>query len=380
MTTVEIDGENWLVNGKVTHEGREFRGGSVEGLLLNSRMANGLFDDANPFTRDLWKYPDTGEWDAERNTDELIAMLPGYRSHGLDAVCVNLQGASPLGYYRSDEEGLADLIGRIHAQHPGASEEEIWRGLPDTASQPWDSGAINPDGTLRPDFMARAKRLLRAIDDAGMVTILGIFYFGQDERVQDEDAVKRAVEESCSWVMENGFKNVVIEVNNEVDVPRYEHEILMPDRVHELVELAKSVEQAGDRLLVGTSFTRRMRPTEAVIGESDFILLHGNGISDPPEIGEKVDAVRQASTYRGQPIVFNEDDNFNFEQPVNNFAVALKNRAGWGFFDPGPGAGGFAAYGNYSDGYQNPPINWGLNDDRKRGFFKMLGEVTGEGG
>lgn len=378
MTTVEIDCENWLINGRPTHAGREFRGGSVEGLLLNSRMANGLFDDANPLTRDLWKYPDTRAWDPERNTNELIDMLPVYRSHGLDAICVNLQGASPLGYYRSDESGLADLISRIHTDHPDATEEEIWRGVPGTVSQPWNSGALNPDGSLRPDFMARAERLLRAIDDAGMATVLGIYYFGQDERVQDESAVIHAVEESCSWVLAQGFENVVIEVNNESDVPRYEHEILMPDRVHELIAVAKSVSLGGKRLLAGTSFTRRMRPTDAVITESDFVLLHGNGLTDPAEIGEKVDAVRAADTYRGQPVLFNEDDHFDFDRPENNFAVALAHRAGWGFFDPGPGAGGSAAYGDYSAGYQNPPINWGLNDDRKRGFFAMLSEAVGE--
>ena len=379
MTTVEIDGENWLINGAPTHAGREFNGVSVEGLLLNSRMANGIFDDENPLTRHLWSYPDTGDWDADRNTDELISMLPVYKSHGLDAVCVNLQGASPLGYYRSDGEGLADLMGRIHAAHPDASEEQVWSGVPDTGSQPWNSGAFNPDGSLKQAFMARAERLLKAIDASGMVTVLGIFYFGQDERLENEDAVKRAVEGTCHWVLEQGFKNVVIEVNNEADIPLYEHEILTPARVHELIDLARSVSVAGQRLLVGTSFTRRLRPTDEVVAASDYILLHGNGVTDPPGIGEIVGDVRNGKAFHGQPIVFNEDDHFDFDKPINNFAVALEHRAGWGFFDPGPGAGGSAAYGDYSAGYQNPPVNWTLNDDRKRGFFRMLSEVTGTG-
>ena len=54
----------------------------------------------------------------------------------------------------------------------------------------------------------------------------GIFYFGQDERLRDEAAVCRAVEETCGWVLREGWGNVVIEINNECDVPRYEHEIL----------------------------------------------------------------------------------------------------------------------------------------------------------
>lgn len=378
MTTIEIDGENWLIDGVPTHRGREFRGQSVEGLLLNSRMANGVFDDLNPLTRPLWSYPDTEDWDADRNTDELIAMLPIYRSHGLDAICVNLQGASPLGYYRSDDESLGNLLERIRRQNPGAEARDIWNGVPGIDSQPWDSGAFNSDGLLRPDFIARTERLLKAVDAAGMATVLGIFYFGQDERLTDEAAVKHAVTETCSWVLDHGFHNVVIEVNNECNIPKYEHPVLTPDRVHELIELAKSVTSGGRRLLVGTSFTRAMRPTDAVIAESDFVLLHGNGISNPSEIAEKVDEVRAAETYSGQPIVFNEDDHFDFDKPENNFSVALQSRAGWGYFDPGPGAGGSAAYGDYASGYQNPPINWTLNNDRKRGFFEMLSEVTGE--
>ena len=74
-TTVSVDGVLWRINGEPTQTGRRYRGWRIEGLLLNSRMANGLFDDTNKLTRGLWAYPDTGEWDAERNVGELIAML-----------------------------------------------------------------------------------------------------------------------------------------------------------------------------------------------------------------------------------------------------------------------------------------------------------------
>ncbi|MGI9336838.1 MAG: hypothetical protein ACR2RL_27105 [Gammaproteobacteria bacterium] len=380
MTTVAIRGEDWLVDGRPTHAGRDFRGHRIEGLLLNSRMANGVFDDANPLTRHLWAYPDTGEWDAQRNLAELIAMLPEYCSYGLDAVCVNLQGASPLGYYRSHDEGIAELLARIHDRHPDTTNEDIWAGLPGQHSQPWDSGAMTPEGTLKPDFLARTGRLIQAADRAGLVVVLGLFYFGQDERLIDEAAVVRAVENACTWVLEQNFANVVVEINNECNVPRYEHEILTPRRVHELIALAKSISGQGRRLLVGTSFAREDLPTKAVIAESDFILLHGNGIDDPAELADRVDETRAIATYAGQPIVFNEDDHFDFDRPENNFIAALSRRAGWGFFDPGPGAGGRAAYGQYVHGYQNPPINWGLNTPRKQAFFDLLAEVTGSPG
>ena len=75
-TQVAIDGEAWLIDRVPTYPQREYRGWRIEGLLLNSRMANAVFDDANPATRFLWRYPDTGRWDADRNSDEVVACLP----------------------------------------------------------------------------------------------------------------------------------------------------------------------------------------------------------------------------------------------------------------------------------------------------------------
>jgi hypothetical protein len=32
------------------------------------------------------------------------------------------------------------------------------------------------------------------------------------------------------------------------------------------------------------------------------------------------------------------------------------------------------------DGYQSPPVNWGLSSPRKRAFFALLRDVTGADG
>src|SRR4051794_14911692 len=81
-TEVAIRGDGFLINGQPTYAGRTWRGRSVEGLLLNSRMVQGIFDDLNPETRPKWAYPDTGRWDPERNTREFLAAMPEWR-HGL---------------------------------------------------------------------------------------------------------------------------------------------------------------------------------------------------------------------------------------------------------------------------------------------------------
>jgi hypothetical protein len=69
--------------------------------------------------------------------------------------------------------------------------------------------------------------------------------------------------------------------------------------------------------------------------------------------------------------LFNEDDHENFRRPLNHFTAAVSERASWGWFDyrrKGEGPG---------EGYQSPPVNWGISSDRKRGFFKLLAEITG---
>ena len=59
-TAVSIADDAFYINGKITYPGRFYNGHKVEGLLLNSRMVQGVFDDRNPETVGMWAYPDTG--------------------------------------------------------------------------------------------------------------------------------------------------------------------------------------------------------------------------------------------------------------------------------------------------------------------------------
>jgi hypothetical protein len=338
-TAVSIVGEEFYINGKPTYAGREWNGHRLQGLLMNSRMVQGIFDDLNTNTVAQWAYPDTKRWDAERNTREFIAAMPEWRADGLLAFTMNLQGGSPQGY---------------------------------SSQQPWHNSAINTDGSLRADYLVRLERILDRADELGMVVILGYFYFGQDERVRDETAVLRATDEATKWILDHGWRNVLVEINNECNV-RYDHPILKPDRVHELIERVKKTTRGGRRLLVSTSYGGGTIPKENVLQTSDFLLLHGNGVSDPKKISEMVRKTRAVPGYRAMPILFNEDDHFDFDKPLNNFTAALTERASWGYFD-------FRMKGEgFDDGYQSVPVNWKINSERKRGFFKLLREMTGEG-
>jgi hypothetical protein len=334
-TTVAIKGDAFLINGEPTYKGRTWNGKKIEGLLMNSRMVQAIFDDLNPETRDKWVYPDTKKWDADRNTREFVAAMPEWRKHGLLAVTLNLQGGSPQGYSKE---------------------------------QPWHNSAFTADGSLRPEYLKRLETVLDKADDLGMVVILGLFYFGQDERLKDEDAVKRGVDNALDWLTDKGYRNVLIEVNNECNV-RYDHAILKPDRVHELIERVK---KHRGKFLAGTSYGGNTVPKENVVKASDFLLLHGNGVSKPERIAEMVQQTRKVPGYRPMPILFNEDDHFDFDKPANNFVAAVGEYASWGYFD-------FRMKDEkFDDGYQSVPVNWGLSSPRKKGFFKLLSEITGE--
>ncbi len=336
-TEISIVADAFQINGRPTYAGRRWNGKKIEGLLFNSRMVQGIFDDLNPDTVKNWVYPDTGKWDADRNTREFIAAMPSWREHGLLAFTIDLQGGSPRGY---------------------------------SSDQPWHNSAITPEGDLRPEYMGRLKRIMDQADEPGMVVILGVFYFGQDQRLKDEEAVKTALDNAVDWIFEQGYKNVLIEVNNECNV-RYDHAILQPGRVHELIERVKERSRDGRRLLVGTSYGGGTIPKENVVQSSDFLLLHGNGVSDPKRIAEMVRQTRKVTGYRPMPILFNEDDHFDFDKPENNFSAAIGEYASWGYFD-------FRMKGEgFDDGYQSVPVNWGISSPRKKAFFAKLKEITG---
>src|SRR5204863_9174335 len=97
-TTVSIEGDRFMVNGKPTYPGRQYKGMRIEGLLMNSRMVQGIFDDLNPETRSRWAYPDTKRWDPDRNTQEFVAAMAEWRRLGLLAFTINRQGGRPEGY------------------------------------------------------------------------------------------------------------------------------------------------------------------------------------------------------------------------------------------------------------------------------------------
>jgi hypothetical protein len=341
-TVVEIRENAFFINGQPTYKGRSFNGKKVEGLLLNARLVQGIFDDLNPETRPLWKYPDGAEFDAARNTREFVAAMPAWRKAGLLGFTINLQGGSPQGYSKA---------------------------------QPWHNSAITETGDLRPEYMARLESILDKADELGMVPIVGFFYFGQAPRLKDEAAVVKATQNATDWLLARGYTHVLVEIANEANHAGYP-DVIKPKRADELIRLVQDrskgkVKSPAGRLYVSTSLTGGQIPNETITSAADYLLLHGNGQAHPDRIRAMVQKTRAVKGFRGQPVLFNEDDHFDFDKPDNNFLAAVDEYAGWGYFD-------FRKPGEpFEEGYQSVPVDWGTRSARKRGFFELVSKLAG---
>lgn len=336
-TAVSIKDNQFYINGELTYKGRIWRGNKIEGLLLNSRMVQGIFDDSNPRTCAAFIYPDTKKWDPERNTNEFIASMDTWKQNGLLAFTLNLQGGSPTGY------GANECI----------------------------NSAFDADGNLKTPYVNRLEKILNKADELGMVVILGYFYFGQDQHLKNEEAILKGVDTITKWILNKGYRNILVEINNECNI-RYDHKILQPERVHELISRVQGMKKDGFRLLVSTSYGGGTVPKSKVVKTADFVLVHGNGMSKSQQFSEFIDAIRKVERYTSKPILFNEDDHFDFESDTNNFITSVRNYVSWGYFDYRMKDEPF------EDGYQSVPVDWGINSERKKGFFKLLKEITGK--
>ena len=54
-------------------------------------------------------------------------------------------------------------------------------------------------------------------------------------------------------------------IANETNSRSFDHEILQPKRIHELIALVKSVSVKGNRLLAGTSYGGGRIPDDSVV-------------------------------------------------------------------------------------------------------------------
>jgi len=82
-----------------------------------------------------------------------------------------------------------------------------------------------------------------------------------------------------------------------------------------------------------------------------------------------MNALRKQQTSPLAVLAINEDEHFRFADPDNHMLAAPGEYASRGYFDFGRS--------DYAEGNQCPPVNWGIDTERKRQFFTDLKMVTG---
>lgn len=359
QTEVDISGEDFLINDQLTYSTIPDSPSAVHGLLFNVRSVNATFDDLSlgagglpaGFLDDNGTYPDNnfagyGPWNPSANTDRFIAALPSWRAKGVLAVTLNFQGGCSC--TRHDPGNGIILAGD---------------------NQTPNNNPYGSNGTpIEPDYLDRVGRCIDALDANGMVCILGLFYFGQDQRISnanDSQAVKDAVDAVVDWVLANDWRNVLIEVNNETTVGGYQHDILTPGRVHELFQRVKtrSVRPDGTRLFVSASSTGTSLPPDAWMLEADFFLPHGNGLNST-QLSQLVSDYRANARWQAnpRPICFNEDS-----VSIANLDAAAAAHASWGLYD---------------DRHHQSvwPANWTIWHPDDIAFFDRVAELVGVDG
>ena len=131
------------------------------------------------------------------------------------------------------------------------------------------------------------------------------------------------------------------------------------------------VKTPAGRLLVSTSFATAAPIPERLLQTADYVLYHGNGLATPQAVHARAKQIRATSGYRGQPLLINEDDHFDFDKPENNMLAAVEEYSGWGYFDYRQ------IRERFEDGYQSLPVDWGINSARKKGVLLAAGAGDG---
>lgn len=345
-----IRGGRFTVNGNPTYtaaQGFPNADEKLAGVLLNVRAVQAAFEDSHypsrggrrsPYSTNVmgpvwFDYPD-GPFDPERNTNEFLDALPTWRRHGLLAFTINLQGGGPVdGNYGEN-----------------------------APMQPHLNTAFGPDGALRPGYLARVRRILAKADDLGMIVIVGLFYQGQNARVEElpgDGGIRRGIVEAVRWLKGLPYRNVLIEIQNEVGVRVYRHRLLQPAGAAEAIEIARK-EAAGD-FPVSVSWVSSARD-ERALRAADYLLFHTNGRT-PEQVHEEIASMRRLGGF-DKPLLINEDGVSTF-----NLQAAANERVGWGFYDQGTN--------NYLDGFQSPPVNWRIGSLVKWLFFDQVARWTG---
>ena len=282
-TTVSIKNSDWFINGRIINENSP-----AEGLLMNVRMVNAVFEDSNPATK-AW----TVGFDPCKNVDNFIKKIPEYVHYGANAFVIGLQGGLP---------GYENAI----------------------------NTAFTPEGYLTENYMRRVEKVIEASDKEGAIVILSCFYQRQhshENALKGKKAIFQAIEEVVRWLTEKEYSNVLLEISNEYAHGGYTNwqdgDWLRSEEGQ--IELIKHAKAKSNNLLVSTSGMGNGRMPEGIAKVADYILIHFNNTAHVDYAGR----IEEVMKY-GKPVLCNEDDKIA-EAGAEEARLSVLNKAGWVF-------------------------------------------------
>ena len=284
-TKVTARGDQWYFNDQIIN-----MGSPAEGLLMNVRMVNSVFEDRSTQLSII-----TPNFNSKTNSNDFISMIPEYLSNGVNAFTISLQGGSP-GY-----EGAINT-------------------------------AFNADGSLRKKYLDRVEKVIRACDARNAVVILSCFHQSQHSHsssLKGKEEIKKALVNVVNWIRERKFTNVLLEITNEYNNGGFKN---WPDGEwfsseqgqNELIMMAKRLYPS---LMVSTSGMGDGTFSPLLTKELDFFIIHFNN-TDIEDIPIKIEELKKY----GKPIICNEDDKLKNKGAIA-MALSVLHGCGWGYMN-----------------------------------------------
>jgi len=258
---------------------------------MNVRLVQALVDFSGQ--------DEVSSWDADRNTEAIIAMLPFYRAYGVNAIGVNVQG------------------GNFASASPAPA---LW-------GEDYDCGLFNPSGSLR---SAHSDRLIAFVDACiatGLTPIVGLFYQRQDQVLTDTTAVETAMT-NIMTLLDSYKTQILIEVANEIENGSYDHALFTAANITPYVD---DFVAAG--FFASVSHNGGVIPTSGQQGDGQFLLLHANGLTEAELETMVADAI---ADFPNTPIIINEDGDASrtTTELQDRCAAAVAAGSGWGYHEP----------------------------------------------
>jgi len=266
---------------------------------------------------------------SDEATNDLIAHFDEYRSYGVNTVSVFVMG-SRYGNFKGYLE----------------------------------------DASLNPVYIKRLAKIIEAADDKGMIVLVGCLYWGGSTAKWEswtQKEANQAVANTVSWLSENNYRNVFIDVDNEG--------MAMREKGFEPVEMVRAAKRADSSYFIATNF-KGFPPKEADLGihfsEKDpnkpYIESEGTPTNAPGRYWGKYSKAPPLENYINIGI-------YTEEMKANQIEITKNHiKKGWGYMCASTWLQCVPPYGPNADPggdgtKENPGIRW---------WLEALKEMRGE--